>query len=416
MISYSDALKIINNEAQILGTEVIDTCNIVGRILAETVKSPMAIQQFDNSAMDGYALNASNITNASLQKPVELICLGKIAAGEAAPHNMSQPNTCWEIMTGAIMPNDCDSVVPVENISQNNDIITFTQACEKNAHLRFKGEDFMMGDTVLVQGTLLTPEHILVLATLGIATVTVRNRVKIAVISTGKEVINDLSQPLETGQIYNSTGPYCMSALTQAGADVKFYGTLPDKQEEFAPLIHKIAADGVNLIVSTGAVSAGKHDFIKPALVEMGAEILFHKVFIRPGKPNLFAKLNNGMSYFGLPGNPVATVAGIRFFVRPLMRALLGLKPEQPIKAKLLNNTTTKSDFRFFLKAAISQAENGDVQATILKGQKSFMVNPFTKANAWAVVTENQTEVKAGDVIDVYPLTMQESIFKYEEL
>lgn len=404
MITYNEALDLIKSNTSPLESELIYTDEIIGRVCAEDILSPIDVQPFNNSAMDGFALNSEDIKNADQDQPVTLICLGKIAAGEFAELNKTPQGHCWEIMTGAMMPNDCNAIVPVENISRDTTAITFTKPCNAYDNLRFKGEDFKKGELALTKDTICTAEHILLLATLGVNQVPVYRKIKIALISTGTEIVNDLKQPLESGQIYNSTGPYILNMLNKNGIEISNYSILSDTEEEFYKLIKEIKNDSVDLILSTGAVSAGKHDFIKPALLHLNAEIIFHKVFMRPGKPNLFARLNCGTLYFGLPGNPAATMAGLRFLAIPLLRKLWNLPDEKPLKAKLTEDFKAKDGFRVFLKSEITLSDEGQLEATILKGQKSFMVKPFSHANAWAVSKEKTASHKAGEYIDVYPL------------
>ena len=197
----------------------------------------------------------------------------------------------------------------------------------------------------------------------------------------------------------------CVRCCLRWGGDTSFCGTVADDPEVFRQKLLEMVDSQADIIVTTGAVSAGVCDFVRAGLEALGAEILFHKVKMRPGKPLLFAKLPNGGPLFvGLPGNPVATAAGLRFFVYPLMRAMQGLPIEQPKRGILKGASTNKKEgFRFFLRA-VSQCGNGTIrEIEILQKQQSFMVSAFVEANAWAVASEQVTEINEGNLVDYYP-------------
>lgn len=408
MISYDAAMELMRREgaARPLSSEIIALEGIAGRICCDAVASPIANQPFDNAAMDGFALKSEDLAHAVNDNPVALDVLGRVAAGDAAPSKAPARGQCYEIMTGAPMPPGCDAVVPIEKTERRKKQAMFRQTADRSENVRHAGEDFTIGETVLERGQVLNEHHVLVLATLGIGQVKVLCRPKVAVLSTGAEVVDDLKAALGPGRIYNSTGPYMRSVLPAFGADAVLSGTIADEPESFRRKLSSMTERGVDLVVTTGAVSAGAHDFIRQELEKAGAEILFHKVKIRPGKPILFAKLpDRGPLFIGLPGNPVATAAGLRFFIYPLIRAMQGLAPEPPKQALLKNNYSNRqSDFRFFLRAVTRHTDKTTYEIEIQPKQQSFMVSPFVHANAWAVVSEGTETVKAGDMMGFYPL------------
>lgn len=409
MIYYDQAIEIIRREgsARLLGSEGVNLNDIAGRICAEKVVSPIANQPFDNSAMDGFALKAEELVSAANDNPVTLDIIGRIAAGDPAPSKAPSHGQCYEIMTGAPMPPGCNAVIPVEKSERNKRKVLFRVSAHKNDNVRRAGEDFAAGQTVMEPGHLLGPQHILALATLGIGGVKVVRKPKVAVLSTGLEVVDDLDADLKPGQIYNSNGPYLRTALPAFGAEVIAYGTVADDIEVFKSKLEGIIENKADIIVSTGAVSAGAYDFISEELEKRGAQILFHKVKIRPGKPILFAKLpDGGPFYVGLPGNPVASAAGLRFFVYSLIRAMQGLPPEKPQYALLKNDYSKKADFRFFLRAIVTHSDKTTHEVEIMPRQQSFMVSPFINSNAWAVAPEGVETMNAGDVVSIYPMTL----------
>lgn len=407
MISYDAALNIIvaRGKNTCLGDETVHLADIAGRLCAETITAPLANQPFDNSAMDGFALRAEDLATAADGHPVALRMIGHIAAGGRPAARAPGRGECYEIMTGAPLPPGCDAVVPVEKTSRDaQGRILFCAGTEKGDNIRCAGADFAVGDRVLDPGALLRPDHVLALATLGIAAVKVRRRARVWLISTGPEVVDDLRAPLQEGQIYNSTSPYLRALLPRLDMEPVPLGTVADDPAPYRQRLRQAAEAGCDIILSTGAVSAGVHDFVPAALQDMGADIFFHKVAIRPGKPILFAQLpDGGPFFFGLPGNPVSTAVGLRFFVLPLLRALQGLPPESPSRGILKDDySKKKSDLRFFLRAAVHPTAAGLNEIAILPGQQSFMVSPFVRSDAWVAVPEDVNRLKSGDIVDVY--------------
>ncbi len=327
-----------------------------------------------------------------------------IAAGDAVPDKPLQTGECIEIMTGAPTPPDADAVVPVELVDVDGDQVYFKAKPKTGANIRRAGEDFQKNMNVLKAGQIIHPQHVMPLAALGVHHVKVFKKPRAAFLATGDELVEDLSQDLKSGQIYNSNRPYGLAALNAMGVECVNASSLPDDSKKFTALLENLTQQNVDFIVSSGAVSAGKFDFVREGLEEAGAEILFHKVKIKPGKPNLFARLPNGTLYFGLPGNPVATTAGLRFFVQTCMHAMLGMEEEKPVQAKAMTPFKKREGLRMFLKARAESWEDGLLTVDLLDGQASFMVRPFLNMNCWAVAPENAEEIKAGDIIDIYPL------------
>jgi molybdopterin molybdotransferase len=404
MISYMEALAIIRANETLLGTEVAPLAEIVGRICAEKITAPIANQLFDNSAMDGFALKTEDIAAAANDTPTVLEMVGHIAAGGTPATCAPARGQCYEIMTGAPLPPGCDTIVPVEKTEKdNNGRILFRSAAQKGDNIRRAGADFAVGDGVLEPGAVLHSGHVLALATLGISAVKVVRRPKVALVSTGLEVVDDLGAALEGGQIYNSTGPYLRSILPQMGMEPLPLGTVADDAALYKKKLLAAAGDGCGIILSTGAVSAGVHDFVPAVLKNIGAEILFHKVAIRPGKPVLFAKFpHDGPFFFGLPGNPVSTAAGLRFFVCPLLRSMQNLPPEPPLYGVLAEDYSKKAaGLRFFLRAKLNNNGRGENVVEIIPDQQSFKVSPFVRSDAWAVIPEHVSQLKAGDIVEI---------------
>lgn len=399
MFSYDEAIETVRQTAfsRPLAVETVVLSEAPGRILTTTLTAPMDNQPFDNSTMDGFVVRASDVTTA----PVTLEIIGQIAAGDAPTTKAPQAGQCYEIMTGAPIPRGCDAVIPVEETARQKDKVIIQSTAPAGRFIRRAGQDFKRGVTVLEAGTLLTLPHILPLATLGIAHVNVRKKARIAIISTGPELVDDLSHLLAPGKIYNASGLYLKAILAAFGAEIVLAKTIPDDPEVFTEALNEASKNKADIVISTGAVSAGAHDFIHNALAAGGAEILFHQVKIRPGKPGLFARLPDGGLFFGLPGNPVSSACGARFFVYPALRAMSGLAPEAPEKAILANDfKKPAADFTFFLKSR----KESEGKVGILPGQDSFMVSPFLHMDSWAVGRAGRDLLAAGEAVDTYPL------------
>lgn len=407
MISYSEAFKIILREAvrQPLHGERVDVSEINGRISAADIRAVVDNQPFDNSAMDGFAMKVADLQGASFDNPVALGVAGHIAAGEL--HRFAAPDTgqCYEIMTGAPLPPGCDAVVPVEKTERDvSGRVLFRDLPAVAENIRYAGSDFRNGDVVVRKGESLSTGHILALATLGVGHVDVLRKARVALISTGQEVVDSFAVPLQYGQIYNSTKPYLQGAVAALGMEVVACDSVQDDPDSFRKKLATLIEQGVDICLSTGAVSAGTHDFVPGVLQTMGAEIFFHKVAMRPGKPVLFARFpGHGPFYVGLPGNPAATAAGLRFFVAPLLRAMQGLPPEAPQFA-VLKKDYNKGDLplRFFMRAKCSHNSQGLREIEIPQKQPSFMVSPFAGTNVWAMIPENVSSLKEGDLVEFY--------------
>ena len=270
-------------------------------------------------------------------------------------------------------------------------------------HIRRTGEDVQAGTAVLAAGTRLQPQHRMLLAALGISEVRVRAPAKAAVLCTGAELVDDHAA-LADGQIRNSNGPYLCAALPAMGATVALYRRMPDSAVAYAEAVRAAEQAGCRIILSTGAVSMGVFDFVPEALRTLGAEVVFHKLQMRPGKPTLFAVLPSGALLFGLPGNPMSCAVGARFFVQAALRQMQGLPPEQPLRAMLQAPVRKKPGWTLIQKAALAVSDDAQLQLRVLAGQESFRIQPFAQANAWAVLPESDTALDAGRVLDCYPL------------
>ncbi|MBL4767474.1 MAG: molybdopterin molybdotransferase MoeA [Rhodobacteraceae bacterium] len=413
MLSYQDALKVILAVAEPLDPQTVPLDQVLGHCAAKKITATEQVPPFDNSAMDGYAVNSTTLTGATKETPVTLKVVGSTMAGDfPEPSDENAPSGAWEIMTGAPVPPGYDAVIRIEDttILASNDQdrpteISLIVEGFPGKNIRRAGTDFTPGDVLIDKAVRITPGHIMALAALGQDHISVTTPPKAAVISTGKELVDDGGQALRPGQIRNSNAPYLMNSLKTYGIAATNAGTIYDDPADFEQKIRRLLDQDVQIILSSGAVSMGRHDFVPDGLRAMGAEILFHKSAIRPGKPILFARFPNGTTYFGLPGNPIAAAVGLRFFAYPLIRKLCGLDPEQPTRAILKTDFSKDSPFRFFQKAVCHHDPSGQLVVEILPGQESFKIKPMLAQNCWAVVGEGDLSLTAGQPIDIYPLS-----------
>ena len=403
MISYTEALQILLANSAPLGSERVAAAESSGRVLAVAVTSPQSLPPFDNSAMDGFALCCAG---AELPAGTELAVHGWQAAGDAAARATSDQGA-WEIMTGARVPEGLDSMVPVEQVEILEQVdgrphrIRLRTSVQTGQHLRLCGQDVRAGEQVLPAGATLGSHEQMLLFAIGVSEVEARIRPRVAVIATGKELVSEATQALASGQIRDSNRPYLVGRLQAAGAQVVWDGVVGDEPAAFDAAVDAALAAGAQLVVSTGAVSMGRYDFIPDALRARGAQILFHKVAIRPGKPLLFAQLPQGTLYFGLPGNPVSAAVGQRFFVEPVLRRLLGLAPEARLQLPLQADVRVPPGLRFHTRARVELDARGQLSVRVLTGQESFRLMSTLRANAWAVLDGEGDTVAAGTPVTI---------------
>ncbi|MBP7709855.1 MAG: molybdopterin molybdotransferase MoeA [Rickettsiales bacterium] len=402
MISYQEALEIIYKNSHLNQTETIPLLRAIGKSSASEVFSKIQVPSFDNSAMDGFAVKASELKSASTDNNKKLKIIAIIGAGEIAEESHSG---AIQIMTGAPVPKGYDAVIPIEDVELDGDFVTFKRPARKNENIRFAGEDVVVGQIVLHKDKKITSEDIMLLAAVGITKVEVYKTPFLKIFSTGNEITDDYNQPLPDGKIYNSNAPYLVSKALEEGLNVEYGGVIADDKVKFEKAVSSVAKGAI--IISTGAVSKGKWDFIPESLKNLGAEIHFHRVNIRPGKPVLFATLPNGNYFFGLPGNPISTAIGFRFFITPLLRKVQGLDVEKPLFARLKNKFTKKGNFRQFLKSTLEFSSDGILQISINEGQESFKISPMAQSNAWAILEENKTEFLPGDLLQVVSISFK---------
>jgi molybdopterin molybdotransferase len=405
-LPYDTALMKVLEACAPLPHEDCPVGECLGRILAEPVASPVNLPPFDNSAKDGFALAGGE---GPVPAGTELDVGGEQAAGDGLS---AASEGAWEIMTGARLPDGFDRVVPVEctqTLATGEDgrptRIRLTEAVPADDNVRHAGTDVRRDAVVLPAGAVVEPRHLMLLAGLGIASARVIARPRAAVICTGRELVDDPAQPLQPGQIRNANGPFLAAQLAVAGAQVVHVETVGDDANAFEAALRRALEAGAQIVLSTGAVSMGRYDFVPQSLERIGATTIFHKVAIRPGKPLLLARLPNGALMFGLPGNPIAGAVGLRFFVEPALRAMAGLPTETPRRVPLARPFRKGPKLRLHLKSRLRLDDHGQLSVEVLDGQESYRIHPLAETDVWAIVPAEIDELPAGALVDVYGLS-----------
>jgi molybdopterin molybdotransferase len=369
-----------------------------GGVLAEDIAAQWPLPPFDNSAMDGYAVRASDIAAATADAPVTLPVTGEVAAGDTREHQLV-PGSCLRIMTGAPLPGGADAVVPVELTDGGTARVAISQAVAAGASIRRAGGDAAAGDALLAAGSKLGPAPLGLLAAAGRASVLARPRPRVAVFSTGNELAAP-GTPITRGRIWESNSFMLASAARQAGADAYRQPSVPDDADQVLAVIED-AAGRADLLVTSGGVSmGGEHDVVKAALQKLGT-VRFRKVAMQPGMPQGFGTIGTASTpILTLPGNPVSAFVSFQLFARPALRALQGTADghQRTARAVLTAPLRSPPDKRSFLRGVL--ADDG-TEITPLSGQASHQLAALARANALIVVPEQVISMQAGDVAEV---------------
>jgi molybdopterin molybdotransferase len=394
LMSADDALARIL--ASVPGLPAVDAplLDALGLVLAEDITADRDVPPFRNSAMDGYAVRGDDVAAA----PVELRLVGEVAAG-AFPDRAVGPGEAMRIMTGAPIPDGADTVVRVEDTDNASDVVTITAATPKGMATRQAGEDLRKGETVLTKGTVLRAAEIGLLASVGRARIRVRKRPRVAVFSTGDEIV-DLDQAMDRGQIRDSNRYTLASAIRAAGAEPWVRGIVRDSPDALrAALREAVAADA---IVTSGGVSVGDHDHLKPVLSELGT-IDFWAIAIRPGRPLAFGEVKDGerrVPIFGLPGNTVSALVTFEIFVRPALLRMQGRQNvARPRTKARLTEPIDKPDFLRVFARGIHDPDAGAVRLTGPQG--SGILRSMSLANCLIDLPVGASRFEKGEEVDV---------------
>lgn len=395
LISLEQALTtMLSQVTPLQTTEFIPLTDAAGRITASAITSPIAVPPFANSAMDGYAVR-SNELSSGLPLPVA----GKSFAG--APFNDIWPaNTCIRIMTGAPIPTGADAVIMQEQAAVSEQGVTFNGSVRIRQNIRFAGEDIQQGAAVFPAGVKIGAAQLPLLASLGIADVTVFRALKVAIFSTGDE-LQAIGQPLGEGQIYDTNRFAVRLMLQQLGCQIIDLGVIPDDQQALRKAFEQ--ADGVaDLVISSGGVSVGEADYTKQMLEELG-DIGFWKLAIKPGKPFAFGKLAHAW-FCGLPGNPVSAALTFYQLVQPLIAKLSGHSQWQPplrLKATAMTKLKKSPGRLDFQRGIFASNANGELEVRTTGHQGSHIFSSFSQGNCFIVLERERGSVDVGETVEI---------------
>ena len=409
MISVEEALSKILDFIEVLESEEKPLLECLGQVLAEDVYAPFNVPPQDNSAMDGYAVQAKSIVGASHEHPKVLRVVGEIAAGCVTELKV-EPGTAVRIMTGAFVPEGADVVVPFEYTDEvdrkqhlaSGDEIGIRVGLPEASNIRRGGENIAKGELVMKQGILLRPAEIGVLASLGKAVVSVIRRPVIGILATGNEVM-EINQPILPGKIYNSNSYSLAAQVLRYGGVPKLLGIAPDDVEQLALAVrHGLDCD---ILVTSGGVSLGDYDVVKQVLVAEG-NISFWTVRMKPGKPLAFGvfKRDDGkkIPHLGLPGNPVSSMISFEVFVRPAILRMMGRSNlAMPSVTAIMEGPVKNDDGRRFFARVVVTKRDGKYFARLTGPQGSGILSSMARANGLAVIPESTKEVKSGGKVEV---------------
>lgn len=391
MIKYEKAVEFIQSGIPLLSTETVDIKDCLNRVLREDIFSDMDMPPFIKSAMDGYACRREDIAN-------ELEVIEIIAAGYQ-PRKKIGKNQCAKIMTGAMMPDDADCVIVVEEVKEvSKGRIKFLK--DKTAkNFSPKGEDVVTGEKLLSAGTRITVKEIASLALCGAVNPLVSRKPKIGIISTGDEIVEPYIKP-GISQIRNTNSYQLIAQCIDFGCIPDYYGIVTDSNEAIGGAIEK-AKPGNDLLILTGGVSMGDYDLVPGILKESGYNILFDKVAIQPGKPTVFGRDGNKF-VFGMPGNPVSSLIVFEFFVKELLAGMMGLNNyKRIIRTQLAGDFKRKKNMRL---ARIPVKINSEGKAEAIEYHGSAHINSFAFADGVISIPIGVSELNKGTIVDVRQL------------
>ncbi|HHL39928.1 MAG TPA: molybdopterin molybdenumtransferase MoeA [Deltaproteobacteria bacterium] len=401
MLTVEEALELILGEIRPMGLERAELLSALGRVAGEDIRAERPNPPWDNSAMDGYALRAGDTAGACEESPAVLEVAGDVPAGSVFRGELAEGQAV-RIMTGAPLPAGANAVVMVEHTERMGEReVAVKRPVRTGENVRRRGEDFAEGDVVVPAGTVLTSRHVSMLATVGRPYVSVFQRPRVAVLSTGDELV-EIDEPLGEGKISNSNGYTLTAQVIECGCLPVNLGIARDRKDSLEEKLR--AAASADCIISSGGVSVGDYDLVKDVLAELGSEMKFWKVAMKPGKPLAFGTIG-GRPAFGLPGNPVSSFMAFEQFVRPALLKMSGhaALSRRTVRARLTRDVKKKRGRTNFLRAVVSYGEDG-YAATPLEGQGSGMISTMVKANALVVVPSDAESLEAGSLVDVQML------------
>ena len=413
MISLEEARALVLSHVRPLPVETVPVLEAVGRVAAADLASDIDIAPFAHSAMDGFAVRASELAEASPESPVELDVIAEVAAGDVF-EGVIGAGQCVRIMTGAPLPTDADAVVKYEVVDavsgdgKPGSRVAFRAPADARANVREAGEEARAGEVVVGRGEVVGAAGVGFLASCGITEVPTYRRPRVAVIAIGSELVAPTEVPAP-GKIRNSNS-YALAACAQAAGAVPVVLPIVEDTHEALAAAVRDAAASYDFVVTSGGASNGDFDFIKPVVEELG-QLLMTTVNMRPGKAQTFG-LVDGTPVFGLPGNPAAAYVGFEMIVRPALRKMQGFSRfERPVvKARLSTDAKKRDPRRIFLRSTLSKDAAGDYVVAPAKNQSSGLFGPIQRSNCMAILPEGLESRTAGSVVECVLLDVSEEI------
>lgn len=405
MLSVPEAVAEITRDIEPRPVERVALLDALDRVLATAAVAPYTLPQWDNSAMDGYAVRAADIDDATADNPIVLPVLETIAAGGFATRGLGA-GEAMRIMTGAPIPGGADTVVRVEDTDGGIDRVSIRDTRDSRKNIRPLGEDFRKGSVVITAGTPLSAAQLGVLASLGYGEVDVHHRPVVAIAGSGDELVDlDRFDEVVAGKKIVASNRYTLDALVrQAGGIPKHLGNAADTPESLRAVLER--SRGCDLLVTSAGASVGAFDYTRQVLESLGAELRFWRVRMRPGAPLGFGMLD-GMPWIGLPGNPVSAMVTFELFARPVIRRMLGHRRlfRRPVPAVLEEPVSIGARLMHFLRAVTRVRDDGVLTARLTGPQGSGILTSMSQANALLVVPEDRSRVEAGERLNVLPLS-----------
>ena len=398
-IALREAVERVLSHIDPLERETVALERAVGRVLARDVTSPTDQPPWDNSAMDGFAVRSVDVRGATADRPVVLRVIERVPAGGFPTAEITE-GTAVRIMTGAPLPKGADGVIRIEHTEERAaDHVAVLDDADAGRNVRFRGEDLKRDGVVLRAGRLLRPGEIGVLATVGCAQVPVYRKPLVAILSTGDELadITDLDAIRTGRKIANSNSYALAAAVRNTGAEPRMLGIARDDAASLRAHLERAA--GADILVTTAGASVGDHDLVKDALEEIGFELDFWRVRIRPGSPFSFGRLRSGVPVFGLPGNPVSALVTFEIFVRPAIRRMMGRADVHSplVRVRVDGDAPSKGGLVHFLRVRLHTAADGVVHARLTGAQGSGIISSMAEADALLIVPEDRDGLRDGE-------------------
>ncbi len=396
LLRLDDMERLIDERiAPVSEMEQVSLTEARGRVIAVEIVAPANLPPFDNSAVDGYAVRHADLNADSDTK---LVIAGRLTAGKQADIDL-KPGQAIRIFTGAPMPKDADTVFMQEDVTVDGDAVIVPKGLKVGANRRFAGEDVAKGHVVLPAGTMLGPQHLALAAALGITSFTVRRRLKVAIFSTGDEVVEP-GAPLPRAAIYDANRYLLRELLERLGAEVTDLGILADEPDALATALRQ-AAKGHDLIVTSGGVSTGEADYVRDAIERIGS-LVFWRIAIKPGRPVALGVIRDGAHsavFVGLPGNPVAVFVTFVRVVKVLLRRLAGARPEKltPLPVRVSFAYKKKKDRREYVRVALRRGTDGEIEAVKHPQDGAGVLTSLTETDGLLELPEEVTAIAPGD-------------------